>query len=177
MRQCGDCQLCCTLLAVREISKLAGERCQHQKFKKGCAIYTDPAMPPSCKMWSCVWVLNDDAADLSRPDRSRYVIDMMMDYVQANNEQTGESIDVPVVQVWVDPKYPDAHRDPALRAYLERRGAQGVAAIIRYDAKRAFVLSPPSMSGTGDFVEIAGESSGRDHTAAEIIDTLDRLSQ
>lgn len=176
MRQCGDCQLCCTLLAVREIGKLAGQKCEHQKFKKGCMVYGSQAMPPSCKQWNCLWLLNDDTADLSRPDRSHYVIDVMLDYVEASNEETGEEFRVPVVQVWVDPKYPDAHRDPVLRDFLARRGEQGIAAIIRYDAKRAFVLSPPSMSGTDDFVVIPGKSSGRDHTAAEIIDTLGRLS-
>ena len=39
MRQCGDCQLCCKLLPVKSLAKLAGDRCSHQKHHKGCDVY------------------------------------------------------------------------------------------------------------------------------------------
>jgi hypothetical protein len=148
-RQCGDCQLCCKLLPVPPLGKKANERCQHQKFGKGCAVYHKAGMPPECGIWNCRWLVNDDTADLSRPDRSHYVIDIVPDHITMQDNETGEQRHIQVVQVWVDPKYPLAYRDPALRAYLLRRGEQGIAALVRYDNKRAVTLIPPNMIGDG----------------------------
>lgn len=175
-RQCGDCQLCCRLLAVRSLGKRGGEKCRHQKFKTGCAIYTKPEMPRECTAWSCRWLVNDDMGDQRRPDRSHVVVDVMPDYITATDNATGEQQTVPVIQVWVDPKYPDAHRDPTLRTYLDRACAQsGSLVLVRYDEARAFTLVPPSMHD-GQWHELQGESEGRSHSAAEIISTLAGMS-
>ena len=69
-RKCGDCQLCCKLLPTKEIGKVANTRCEHQRTGKGCTIYA--RRPFSCSSWSCRWLLEDDTADLSRPDRAHY---------------------------------------------------------------------------------------------------------
>lgn len=168
-RKCGECTLCCRLLPTKEINKPANTRCQHQRHGKGCGIYAD--RPFSCKVWSCRWLLNDDTADLSRPDRSHYVIDVLPDYITA--VQDGGSTDVPVLQIWVDPNYPDAHRDPNLRAYIARRGEQnGMAALIRYDSSNAFVVVPPSLSADRQWHEHGGISTDKEHTLA---DTLSRF--
>lgn len=167
-RHCGDCQLCCRLLPVRSplLDKNAGEKCKHQKFGVGCTVYRTGKMPFECGVWNCRWLVNDDTADLRRPDRSHYVIDIMPDFV------TAEGQPFEVVQIWVDPRYPDAHRDPALRAYLERRALEGKVALIRYNARDAFTLVAPSLCDDGQWHEVAGTSSGRTHTHAEIVDTL-----
>lgn len=146
-RRCGDCQLCCKLmpLPLPLYNKPAGERCKHQKHGVGCAIYA--RRPACCAMWSCRWLVNDDTADLRRPDRSRYVIDVMQDFVTLRPNDGSEPYNVPVVQIWCDAKAPDAWRDPALLAYLDRRGKDGVAAIIRFDNKRGITVFPPSMTG------------------------------
>ena len=146
-RECGDCQLCCKLLPVPPLGKKAGEKCKHQKFGKGCAVYHKPGMPRDCMWWNCRWLVNDDTADLSRPDRSHYVIDISPDHVTLQDNETKKTFAVQVVQIWIDPKYPDAHRDPALRAYLLRRGEQGIAALVRYDNRRAVSVFPPNMIG------------------------------
>lgn len=151
-RKCGDCQLCCKLLPTKEISKPANTRCQHQKTGKGCGIYTQ--RPWSCRLWNCRWLLNDDTADLSRPDRSHYVIDVIPDYIQIEDNVTGELTPIPVLQIWIDPAFPDAHRDPHLRAYLARRGAtDGMAALIRNGSNDAFVLFPPALASDGKWHE------------------------
>jgi len=54
---------------------------------KGCAIYAK--RPMSCALWNCRWLVNDDTAELSRPDRSPYVIDIMPDYVTVLDRETG----------------------------------------------------------------------------------------
>jgi len=126
---------------VNELDKLAGQRCKHQRTGKGCAVYKIVGrMPTACHYWNCRWLVNDDTADLSRPDRSHYVIDLLPDYVTVIDNETGEQTNVEVVQIWCDPKYPDAHRDPALRAYLERRAAEGKMALVRYNSSEAFSI-------------------------------------
>src|SRR5262245_36312169 len=161
-RQCGSCQLCCRLLPmdgnnakainasvsmieagmakpeefrgmVAEIRKDAGVRCRHQKHGKGCAIYAK--RPFSCRMWSCRWLVADDVAGLQRPDHAHYVIDLVPDMIRAVPNDGSPPIDLPVVQIWVDPKYPDAHRDPHLRTWLLHQ--DGYAAIVRYSSTDA----------------------------------------
>ncbi len=168
-RKCGECTLCCKLISVRELGKPGGQRCDHQRHGKGCAIYA--GRPPSCRFWNCRWLVEDDTADLSRPDRSHYVIDIMPDFITAVPHDGSPSVPVQVVQVWVDPKYPDAHRDPALRAFLARRGEENIAAIIRYNETDGFVLAPPAMNH-GEWREIAGISSGKSHSLAETVAAL-----
>src|SRR5882672_6567265 len=162
-RACGDCQLCCRLLPTEEIGKPALERCPHQKHGVGCAIYAK--RPMSCSLWSCRWLMNDDTADLPRPDRAHYVIDMIPDFVTATpNEPGGEPENVGVIQVWGDPTYPDAHRAPSFRRWLDR---QGVPALIRFGSNEGFLLCPPSTTGGAGWVEHHAMTGGREHTLAE----------
>ena len=140
MRQCGGCTLCCKLLPVRELDKASGQRCRHQRTGKGCAVYATGRMPFSCHFWNCRWLVNDDTADLARPDRAHYVIDLLPDYVTVIDNDSGEKTNVEVIQIWCDPKYPNAHRDPALRRYLERRANEGKIALVRYNESEAISL-------------------------------------
>lgn len=170
-RQCGSCTLCCKLTPVVELHKGANERCKHQRHT-GCTIYAK--RPFSCQAWNCRWLLNDDADDLRRPDHSHYVIDVMPDYVTARDNNTGTEQHCQVVQIWVDPRFPDAHRDPALRAYLLRRGEDGIASIIRYSASDGFVLFPPNMSADHQWHEQRGETVDR---GGDGVDHLARMAQ
>jgi len=171
-RQCGDCQLCCRLLPVRPLDKGANETCKFQKFHKGCTVHHTRAMPPECGLWNCRWLINDDAADLSRPDRAHLVIDLMPDFIRAVPNDGGPAQNVEVVQIWIDPKYPDAHRDPALRAWIFRRAQDGIAALIRFDARRALTLIAPPLHADGAWVEIEGQSREQTHSLAEIAKAL-----
>lgn len=143
MRQCGDCTLCCRLLPVQELAKKANTRCDHQRAS-GCAIYD--RRPFSCMLWNCRWLAGDDTADLRRPDRVHYVIDIMPDAILMNTPGDPRSLEV--VQVWIDPKHPDAWRhDAEFRAYMVRRGAEHKAILIRNGSKEGLVVFPPSMAG------------------------------
>ena len=75
-RHCGTCTLCCKLLPVRELEKPADTKCRHQS-SKGCGIYRRPGFPDSCHLWSCRWLVDDDTADMLRPDRAGYVLDLV----------------------------------------------------------------------------------------------------
>jgi hypothetical protein len=170
-RQCGECQLCCRLLPVRALGKGANTRCRHQKFGKGCAVYHQAAMPPECMMWNSRWLVNDDTGDLPRPDRSHYVIDIMPDFITVRENATGATQTVEVIQIWLDPKYPDAHRDPALRAYLARRALEGKVGLVRTPSK-GFVLAPPAMSEDGQWHEIDSMEREAQHSFTEIVQAL-----
>lgn len=148
MRQCSDCQLCCSLIPVEQLGKPAGQRCVHQRHGKGCSIYE--RRPVSCREWSCLWLKGtEDGGELPlrRPDRSHYVLDEVPDFVRVRDDATGEiTAEVTCMQVWVDPKFPDAWQDSDLLDMLER---QGVVALIRYGSEQAFAIFPPSRSSTG----------------------------
>jgi hypothetical protein len=168
-RRCNECTLCCKLLPVLEINKGANVRCVHQRATKGCAIYRKENFPMSCAVWSCVWLVDPNAKDLSRPDRSHYVIDPSPDYVEVDLQDGSPMTRISVMQVWLDPKFPDAHRDPALRAYLAMRGERfQQMALIRYNSRDAFTLVPPSMSDTGDWIEQPSRCTNVEHSAADI---------
>ena len=169
MRQCGECQLCCKLVPVASVSKPAGVACRFQKFHKGCTVYRTAKMPPECAIWNCRWLVNDDAADLSRPDRSHYVLDLMPDFITIKPDDGGEPQHIQVVQIWVDPKHPDAHRDPALRRWLIRRAEQGIAALIRFNERDAWVIFAPPFDKNGEWHEIkTGMRAGAGHSFAEV---------
>lgn len=172
-RRCGGCTLCCKLLPVLELEKAAGARCRHQRGGKGCAVHDKPQMPRACQQWNCRWIAKQDTADLRRPDRVHYVIDIMPDHIVMENKETGARSPMEVVQVWVDPDYPDAHRDSELRAFLERRAAEGIAAIVRYNSEEAFTLFAPTLADDGKWHEVASRRDG--DRRSDLLETLSTL--
>ena len=174
-RRCGGCTLCCRLVPTKtespeqtlevtikmieagmaspsdfkgmiaDFDKPAGQRCMHQRHT-GCSIYAK--RPFGCRFWFCKWLLGADTADLRRPDRAGYVIDMMPDFVRMNGRP------VEVVQIWVDPTRPDAWRkDAKLQEFIERRGLESIGAIMRFNATEATILLPPVIAGKERWIE------------------------
>ncbi len=197
-RQCGECNLCCRLLPMKadayppekiaeiaglmiahglaspahfkgmiaDFDKPAGTPCQHQSHAHGCNIYS--RRPFGCRFWNCRWLVNDDTAELRRPDRSRYVVDIMPDFVTMAPNDGSPPTNIAVVQVWVDPKDRDAWwRDDALRAFLDRRGQEGMAALIRWSAHDGMTVFPPSMTSDGSWRTRQGISRG-EHRGEEL---------
>lgn len=153
-RSCGSCTLCCRLVPVKEIFKKAGEKCRHQSHAKGCRIY--PTRPRSCQTWSCRWLCDPRTKGLPRPDRAHYVIDLQYDTLTTVNEQTGEHRHSSVMQIWVDPKVPDAHRAPDLRAFMAMMAeTMRVPTIVRWDSERALIIVPPALHAGDTFLEFA----------------------
>jgi hypothetical protein len=159
-RHCGGCTLCCRLIPVEELGKPAGTRCEHQRTGKGCAIYE--RRPVSCREWSCLWLIGTEGGgelQLSRPDRSHYVLDESPDLVRIRNDETGEvEQELTVMQIWCDPLFPDAWRDPALLAMLDRSGVVG---LVRYGSDKGFAIFPPSRSSDGQWHETPNNEVSR----------------
>jgi hypothetical protein len=87
-RACGSCSLCCTLLRVDELAKLAGTPCVHQgkaaerprsepqasgAQEGGCGIH--PGRPAICRRYRCLW-LRGSLEPGDRPDRLGAVLDL-----------------------------------------------------------------------------------------------------
>lgn len=162
-RRCNECTLCCTLLPVAEIGKGASQKCLHQRAK-GCRIHQAEGYPLGCQLWSCAW-LADESFPLPRPDRAGYVVDLTPEFVEINGKA------ISVVQVWVDPRSPDAHRDPGLRAWLaDLWDEHRQLALVRFDSVRGMVPLPPAITG-GDWHEQGGRADVQ-HSAAQIAETL-----
>lgn len=171
-RRCGGCTLCCKLMPVQELEKPANAVCKFQRSGKGCTVHKQRAQPSSCAIWACGWLTNDDADELMRPDRSRYVIDPSPDFVEAVDNESGKVTRIEVVQIWCDPAHPNAHRDPALRAWIDRRGARlGQAALIRFGSRRALPLFPPSICADGQWHEGEAQRTAQPHTPTEIFES------
>lgn len=159
--------MCCKLMPIAETGKEAGVRCSHQRHRKGCSIYT--IRPASCRWWGCVWLMSLELEDLRRPDVAGYVIDPTADFMVAQGGPLGSQEErFRMIQIWCDPKRPDAHRDPALRAYLEDQAKEDYVGVVRFGKVEGLALIPPAWSGKG-WVEFPTTSAGREHTLAEYI--------
>lgn len=139
-RVCGSCQLCCKLMPVPQLGKGANERCKHQRSGKGCLIYK--SRPWSCRTFVCRWLGDPKTTALPRPDRSHYTIDPEFDQVIIE----GQTI-VAVLQVWLDPAFPNAWDTPELRSYMLMMAERfRVATIIRTNSRDGFVVFPPPLA-------------------------------
>jgi hypothetical protein len=173
-RRCGECTLCCSLLPVVPLNKKAGERCINQRGL-GCKVHEKAGFPTECRLWNCRWLVDRTTTKLLRPDISHYVIDIVPDFIRAQDDRRpGHETKVPVIQVWCDPRYPDAHLDPNLREWLRQHEPECLM-LVRYNAEDARCLIPPHMSDTNQWEEVGGprmKIEERTHSGEEIAAVL-----
>lgn len=67
-KTCGECDVCCRVLEVRELNKPEYTDCVHRKKGGGCGIWTDPSRPHVCGAWNCAF-LYGWIPDHLRPDK------------------------------------------------------------------------------------------------------------
>jgi len=79
-RDCGDCTECCHALSIEAptLSKPNGIACPNT-CAAGCAIYS--ARPTVCRDWYCAWRLSDTLDEAWRPDRSRFIAEILFDEI------------------------------------------------------------------------------------------------
>jgi len=164
-RKCGPCQLCCRVMPIVELGSEANMKCPHQRFRKGCAIYD--RRPPGCQVWQCAWLAHPELAELKRPDLAGYVIDLTMDFLTLALTDNS-TVAIKIIQIWCDSRRPDAHRDRALRDYLEAMFAQEYIGVVRHNSKSGIALIPPEWSGKG-WVELPAQGEGREHKLEEYL--------
>ncbi len=121
-RTCGDCTLCCKLLAIPVISKKQNEWCQHCSIGKGCGIYEERPQP--CRDFECLW-LQSDMPEEMRPDRIKAVF--------GGTKEGDASV------VYIDARTPDHWRHGMLGRVIERMRT-GFPVIIVSGKKRTLLL-------------------------------------
>ncbi len=145
-RQCGTCQACCSIVPVGALKKPAATRCEHQRFKSGCAIYA--RRPFECALWSCAWLAAwPEAAALRRPDRAGYVVDVLPDSVMLNGRE------LLVAQVWTTPDDKrELPNDAGVQAFaLEVAVRRRWGTLIRHGNERGTLLIAPPLSADGEW--------------------------
>jgi hypothetical protein len=106
-RQCGECTLCCKVMAIEELSKPQGSWCPHCKPGRGCLIYSD--RPPECRNFRCLWLVNDHLDQQWKPNKSRLVLTTSDDGIE----------------VRCDPGFPDAWRKEPFRSEIREWAISG----------------------------------------------------
>ena len=157
-----------SLTWLEDFDKPAGVKCPLQRHHKGCSAYA--RRPFGCRTWSCRWLTDDDTAAMHRPDRSHFVIDPTPDFVRGRESENSEPRIIPVIQIWLDPDYPDAFRDPELRAYLT---AQKTAGIVRLNNRDAFFVVGPPLADS--WIEIHTMADEQEHTPEQKLAALGGL--
>ena len=71
-KPCGECGLCCKVMATEELDKPDGEWCPHFGKGRGCTIHA--SRPQSCRDYACIWTVATALDDSWRPDRAGFVI-------------------------------------------------------------------------------------------------------
>lgn len=142
---CGTCSLCCKLPPVPAIEKPGFKWCKHAKpgSNHSCTIYDHK--PSDCTWWNCYYLdclVSGQTPPFDRPDRTHYVVDMLLDVVDWNGR------DYPTIQVWEDPSYKGVWRDDKrLVKFIERAASQEVLTLIRHSPTLGtVVISPPLVS-------------------------------
>jgi hypothetical protein len=125
-------------------------------------------------LWSCRWLVTD--IDIPRPDHCHVVVDIVPDYLTAQSPGRPDT-PIPVIQIWVDPHYPDAHREPKLRKWLEAMSREGWAALVRFSPHEAMMLIPPLLSSEGRWEEMDGGQMQHDPVTHKGEDIAAKLHQ
>jgi hypothetical protein len=106
-RECGDCTLCCKVMAIEELAKPAGAWCRDCKPGRGCLIYAD--RPPECRSFSCLWLVDDRLDQHWKPSKSKLVLTTSEDGIE----------------VRCDPGFPDAWRKQPFRSEIREWAISG----------------------------------------------------
>jgi len=85
-RACGDCTLCCKVMAIEELSKPASRWCRHCKPGCGCQIYD--SRPGECRDFNCLWLIDQRFGPHWRPNKSKLVLTTSEDGIEVRCDPT-----------------------------------------------------------------------------------------
>jgi hypothetical protein len=106
-RECGDCTLCCKVMAIEALAKPVTTWCPHCRPGRGCLIYA--SRPDECRTFSCLWLLNGKLDQHWKPNKSRLVLTTSDDGIE----------------VRCDPGFPDAWRKQPFRNEIQQWAVSG----------------------------------------------------
>ena len=106
-KTCGDCKLCCKVMAIETLAKPAGSWCPHCKQRTGCGIYQ--RRPDECRNYTCLWLVDERLDQRWKPNKSKLVLTTSEDGIE----------------VRCDPGFPDAWRKEPYRRVIQGWAAAG----------------------------------------------------
>jgi hypothetical protein len=107
-RQCGDCSLCCKVMAVPELNKPKDTWCEKCTKTKGCSTYE--TRPQICRDFACMWLQEEWIPEALKPNRCHVVF---------SGARDGKGI-----VAHVDKLYPDAYKSPAVSMFIKQLAKQ-----------------------------------------------------
>lgn len=121
---CGSCSLCCTLLKVTDISKPAGMTCWWTTVHGGCQRHAEKTSAPelaACGQWKCLWLESQNHPDPTRR-QDRAARPDMIHVVMGPRDPNDQTL----LYVHVDPRFPNAWKEPRISEYLAEIVERGV---------------------------------------------------
>lgn len=126
-RTCGECTLCCKVMAIEELAKPAGSWCPRCQPRRGCVIYPD--RPTECRSFSCLWLVNERLEQHWKPNRSKLVLTTSEDGIE----------------VRCDPGFPDAWRKEPFRSEIHGWAVSGEihdVTVVVLSGERMILVTP-----------------------------------
>ena len=108
-RACGNCTLCCKVMAIEQLDKPAGRWCPHCDPGRGCLVHAN--RPDECQSFSCMWLVNELLDERWKPNRSKLVLTTSDDGIE----------------VRCDPGFPDAWRKEPFGSEIREWALSGEA--------------------------------------------------
>jgi hypothetical protein len=106
-RTCGDCTLCCKVMAIEELAKPAGSWCAHCEPRRGCLVHAD--RPAECRSFACLWLIDGRLDQRWKPSRSKLVLTTSEDGIE----------------IRCDPGFPEAWRQEPFRSQIRQWALSG----------------------------------------------------
>lgn len=106
-KSCGECALCCKVMAIETLAKPAGAWCRHCRPGAGCLIH--PERPAECRDFGCLWLLDERLGPQWKPSKSKLVLTISEDGIE----------------IRCDPGFPDAWRKVPYHSQIRQWAASG----------------------------------------------------
>jgi hypothetical protein len=108
-RTCGDCTLCCKVMAIEELAKPVGQWCRHCKPGHGYLVYD--SRPAECRAFHCLWLIDPRFGAHWKPSKSKLVVTTSEDGLE----------------IRCDSGFPDAWRREPHHGEIRKLAASGEA--------------------------------------------------
>jgi hypothetical protein len=160
-RTCGDCTLCCKVMAIEEIAKPAGRWCRHCKPGRGCLVYE--SRPGECRAFNCLWLVDERFGAHWKPSRSKMVLTTSEDGIE----------------IRCDGGFPDAWRKEPFRNEIGKLAASGQehdVTVLVIAGQRMVLVTPEREFDLGEVAadqRIVREMEGHRVVAATVVKSSD----
>ena len=95
MRACGNCTLCCKVMAITALKKPMNKWCEFCDKGTGCKIY--PTRPSECRTFNCLWLSDENFPDEFKPLRSKIVFT-----VEHGGRRVSAHVDAAFPRAWLE---------------------------------------------------------------------------